>query len=160
MLKIFDMCPGWVWALLLALALGVSGVNYVRMASTKMEFAAYKAEVAESTRQAEAAARAKEQALRNEAERIANEAEARQAVLADRASRTERTAAGLRDEIARLNARPTPADPQSAALAGEARTARELLGACAERYRSVATDADRFIDQIVGLQDYAKSVCK
>lgn len=160
MLKIFDFVPGWVWAVLLALALAVSGVNYVRMTHAQMKLAAYQAEVAENIRKAEADARAKEQALHKEAERIANEAANKQTVLAARTVAAERANDRLRDEIARLNARPIPADPGAAAFAHEARAARELLGACAERYRAVATDAEGLVDQVVGLQDFAKNVCK
>lgn len=160
MWKIFDMVPGVIWAGLLALALLISGINYVRMASAKQELATYKAEVAENTRQAEAQARAKEQVLQRQAERIANDAAKKQTVLAARAATTELAAGQLRDEIARLNARPAPASPELAALVGEARTARELLGACAAEYRGVAKAADELRDQVSGLQEFTANVCK
>lgn len=160
MLKIFDMVPGWVWALLLGLALLISGINYTRMAAAKMELANYKTEVAENTRKAEAEVRAKEQAMQKQTERIAHEAAKKQTVLVARAADADRAAGSLRDEIARLNARPAPADPELAAFAREASVARELLGACTAQYRGVAQAADELRDQVSGLQDYAANVCK
>jgi hypothetical protein len=160
MWKIFDVIPGIVWAAALAVALFVAGVSYVRMNTAKQEFATYKAEVAENTRKAEAEVRAKEQAMQSQTERIANDAAKKQTVLAARAATTQLIAGQLRDEVERLNARPAPADPESAAIAREAATARKLLGACAIEYRSVAQGADELRDQVVGLQDYANNVCK
>lgn len=159
-LKLLDVIPGFVWAGICAFLLLFSGVAYYRMNSAKMELATYKADVAENTRQAEAAARAKEQAMRTQVDRIANNAAKKQTELASRVADAAASAASLRDDIERLNARPTPADPQSAAFANEARTARQLLGSCTKEYRSVAQAADELRDQVTGLQDYATSVCK
>lgn len=158
--KVFDLVPGFVWAAICAVLLLFTGVSYVRMTHAKAELAEYRTVVAENTRQAEAAARAKEQAMRNQVDRIANNAAKNQTVLAARVATTQLIAGQLRDDIERLNARPAPTDAESAAIAGEARTARKLLGACAEEYRSVAQAADELRDQVTGLQDYATSVCK
>lgn len=167
MWKIFDIVPGVVWAAMCAVLLGASALSYVRLksaqsevAEVRAEFSTYKSEVAENTRKAEAEARTKEQAMQRQAERVAHEVAKKQTVLAARAATTELVAGQLRDEIARLNARPAPADPVAAAIAREAATARQLLGACSEEYRSVAQGADQLRDQVTGLQDYVASVCK
>lgn len=167
MWKVFDMVPGVVWAAMCAVLLGASALSYARLkgaqtelAQVRAEFATYKSEVAENTRKAEAEARVKEQAMQRQAERVANEAAKKQTVLAARAATTELVAGQLRDEITRLNGRPTPTDPVAAAIAREASTARKLLGACSEEYRSVAQGADQLRDQVIGLQDYVASVCK
>lgn len=158
--KVFDLVPGFVWAAIVAVLLLVTGVSYVRMTHAKGELAEYRTVVAENTRKAEVAARAKEQAMQKQTERIANNAAQNQTILAARVATTQLIAGQLRDDIDRLNARPAPADPGAAAIAGEARTARQLLGACTEEYRSVAKHADELRDQVTGLQDYATSVCK
>lgn len=77
-----------------------------------------------------------------------------------RAVAAERVNAGLRNDIARLNA----AKPQ--ACAGDTTTvvddgaaaARELLGACAERYTGVAGEADRLAAQVIGLKGWANLI--
>lgn len=158
--KVFDLVPGFVWAIVCAVLLLATGTSYVRMTHAQGALATYRAEVAENTRKAEADARLKERAMQRETERIANEAARKQTVLAGRVATTALIAGQLRDDIDRLNARPAPSDPQSAAYAGEARVARQLLGACTEEYRSVAQHADQLRDQVSGLQDYAVTVCK
>lgn len=158
--KFLDLVPSWVYAVVILVLLAVCTGTYVRMHLAKSELAAYKADVAENTRKAEADARAKETAMRNQVDRIAKNAAQKQTELASRVADASASAASLRDDIERLNARPAPTDAQSAALAGEARTARQLLGSCTKEYRSVAQAADELRDQVTGLQDYATSVCK
>lgn len=157
--KVFDLVPGFVWAIVCALALSTAGANYVRMASAKGELATYRAEVAQSTQKAESEARAKEREMRTQVDRIAENAAKKQTVLAARVAAADIVVGRLRDEITRLNSRPAPSDPATAAIAGEARTARELLGACAERYKAVARDTDELRDQVTGLQDFSITVC-
>lgn len=113
---------------------------------------------AEQLQRGETAARAREQAIQLNAERIADEAEKKRAELADRVAATQSAAGRLRDDLARLNARPVPADPGAAAFAHEARTARELLGACTAEYRGLAQSADELRDQVTGLQNFVTSV--
>lgn len=160
MWKIFDVVPGAVWAGLLAVAVLLAGVNYVRMSSAKQELANFKAEVAENTRKAEAEARTREQAMRRQVERIAENEAAKTQKLAARIATADLVARSLRDDIEKLNASPTPGNPEAAAFAQQARTARELLGACSTEYRSVAEEVDRRGIQIAGLQDYAQNVCQ
>lgn len=159
MLKFLDLVPSWVWAALVALFALVAGTCYVRMHSAKAELSDYRAQVAENTRIAESEARAKEQAMQKEAERVANEQAQKQEVLNRRIAATESVAGSLRDQILRLNSGTAPADPESAALFEQARTARELLGSCADRYKNVARAADELRDQVTGLQDFVGSVC-
>lgn len=158
--KAFDLVPGFVWAIACTVLLLATGTSYVRMKSAHTALATYQTEVAEATRKTEADARLKERAMQRQTERIANEAAKKQTVLAARVATAALAAGQLRDDIDRLNARPAPADADSAAIAGEARAARQLLGACAEEYRGVAKHADELRDQVSGLQDYATTVCK
>lgn len=160
MWKIFDFVPGVVLAGMLALSIVTLTVGHVRIKSLQAEFSTYKAQVAENTRKAEAEARAKEQKLQREVERISDEAARKQTVLAGRLATANRSVGELRDTIEQLNSRPAPADPSIAAIAREASTARQLLGACSEEYRSVAQGADELRDQVTGLQQYVASVCK
>lgn len=158
--KVFDLVPGFVWAIVCAVLLLATGTSYVRMKSAQSDLTSYHTQVAENTRKAEADARLKEQAMQRQTERIANEAAKRQTVLAARVATVTLAAGQLRDDIDRLNARPAPTSAESAAYAGEARTARQLLGACTEEYRSMAHDADQLREQVSGLQDFAVTVCK
>lgn len=158
--KVFDLVPGWLYAAVCAALLVVAGVSYVSASRTSAAFADYRAQVAENTRTAEADARAREQDLQRKNERIARELAEREKELAARVAAAAHAVGVLRDYIAFLNARPAPADPGSAAFAREARAARELLAACSERYRAVATDAQGLSDQVTGLQRFAVEVCR
>lgn len=160
MTKLLDIVPGFVWAIACAVLLVLSGTCYVRMKHAQTQLATYRAEVAENTRQAELEARNKERAMQRQVERIANDAAKKQAALTARAAAVESAARSLRDDIERLNAGAAPADAGAAAIVSEARTARELLGACADRYRGVAQAADELREQVTGLQDYATTICK
>lgn len=105
-------------------------------------------------------ARADEMVKVRNAERIADEQARRMAQTAARLAAAGRAVAGLHAEIARLNADNLPTDPGLAALAVEARTARDLLGRCAEAYRRVDGRAQELGDQVTGLQAFALDVCK
>lgn len=159
MLKVLDLVPGWLWAAAVALFALLAGVSYVRMNTAKAELAEYRTEVAENTRRAEAEARAKEQAMRQQAERVSNEQSQKQEILNRRITAAESVAGSLRDQILRLNSGTAPTDPESASFFEQARSARELLGACAGRYTDVARAADQLRDQVSGLQDFVGSVC-
>jgi len=115
-------------------------------------------QVAQAAQAAEAAARRREQEMQRYADAIARDAAKRHQVLAARAAATDRMAGELRDDIDRLNAGRRPEDPAAARFADDARAARELLGACVDRYRVVAVSADGLRDQVTGLQDYVRSV--
>lgn len=156
--KIFDVVPGWVYALLIVGLGAYSGLQHERLAHRQAEFQTFKAEVADNTRKAEEAARKREQELQANVNKVAQQAQKRQQELAARVTATDSAAVSLRDEIARLNARPVPDNPGAAAYAHEATVARELLGQCAERYKAVATNAEGLTDQVTGLQEYANSI--
>lgn len=157
-LKIFDLIPGWVYVIAIAALTMFGGLRHMQANHHRMELAQVRMEADRAMLAAEQAARARENSLRQQVERIAVNAiereKQRNRALAD----AQRANAGLRDTIAALNARPTPADPSAAAFAHEASTARELLGACAQEYRAVAADADGLADQVTALQEYANSV--
>lgn len=154
------LVPDWVIFAAAAALVSLLGLQTVRLAWVQAEYASYQADVSENTRKAEVQARAKEQTRRNDADRIANEQATKEAELAARAASADAAAVSLRDEIDRLNASPAPSNAEAAALAGQARTARRLLGACAERYRSVAKGARELSDQVTGLQKFSENVCQ
>jgi chromosome segregation ATPase len=154
------LVPDWVIFAAAAVLVSLLGLQTVRLAWVQAEYASYQADVAENTRKAEVQARAKEQTRRNDADRIANEQAQKEAELAARAASADAAAVSLRDEIERLNASPAPSNAEAAALAGQARAARKLLGACSERYRSVAKGADELRDQVTGLQKFSENVCQ
>lgn len=117
-------------------------------------------ERAQAQAKAERKARADELVKINNAERIADEQHRREQETLGRAVAAERAQRGLRQQIAALNARDVPESPELAALAGEARAARDSLGECAERYRTVDKRAQALGDQVSGLQDFARDVCR
>ena len=117
-------------------------------------------EQAEQTAKALKEARADETVRIKNAERITDEQDRRATRTAARLASSERAAAGLRDEVARLNDRPVPEGAESAALALEARTARDLLGRCSDAYRRVDGRAQALGDQVTGLQDFVATACK
>ena len=96
-------------------------------------------------------------------ERTAHEDAKREAARAARDAAAAAAVRGLRAEIARLNARPDPyqaGDAGLAACAGEAATARELLGESSGAYQELAAEADGLRDQVIGLQQFARDVCR
>ena len=96
-------------------------------------------------------------------ERTAHEDAKREAARAARDAAAAAAVRGLRAEIARLNARPDPypaGDAGLAACAGEAATARELLGESSGAYQELAAEADQLRDQVIGLQQFARDVCR
>ena len=97
------------------------------------------------------------------AERTAHEDAQRAAARRARDVAAAAAVRGLRNEVARLNSRTRPyqaGDAGLAACAGEAATARELLGESAGAYQELAGAADELRDQVVGLQDFAARVCR
>lgn len=155
---IFGIIPGWIYAIIIGVLVAFSGTNYVRMEHAQSALEEYKLEVAQNTQKAESAARAKEEEMNKQNEKVTQDAQKRETVLISRINSANTAVVGLRDEITRLNARTAPTDSVSLAYFNEARTARELLGACTKEYQSVAKDADGFRDQIIGLQDYISRV--
>lgn len=96
------------------------------------------------------------------AERTAHEDAQREAKRRARDAAAAAAVRSLHTEIARLNSRADPyptGDAGLAACAGEARTARELFGESAGAYQELAAEADGLRDQVIGLQDFAISVC-
>lgn len=170
--------PGWV---LLALAVGVvvAGVlagGITRAATVLLAVATLAGiggwelrdlrqadadlQAAQDLAEAVQAARADEQAKTAAAERIANDHATRQKDTLDRALYAERAVQRLRDEIAALNARPVPEDTGAAASAREAAAARDLLGRCTEAYQRVDGRAQALGDQVTGLQEFVRDVCR
>lgn len=147
---------GVVATLLLGAALGAWGGWKVQ----GWRHAEQARQIAEQAAKAQKEARADEMVRVRNTERISDEQHRREKRTAARLADSERAGAGLRDEIQRLNARPVPESPELAAIAGEARTARDLLGRCAEAYRRVDGRAQALGDQVSGLQDFVATSCR
>lgn len=116
----------------------------------------------ESLRLQQQASREQLARMRN-AERNADEQARREAATAGRIAALGQRVDRLLTTLATLNRRDLPAPTDAAgvaALAREASTARQLLGACAGRYRDVAAAADQLRDQVIGLQADASTVCR
>ena len=97
------------------------------------------------------------------AERTTHEDAKREAARRVRDAATADAVRSLRAEVDRLNSRPDPypaGDAGLAACAGEARTARELFGESSSAYQELAAEADGLRDQVTGLQDFARNVCR
>lgn len=148
----------YLWAALVAVLLAFGITQYVGKNFITAELSAYKLEVTQATARQEARARDIERQLATTNERLTDELTKKDRLLAARDAAARRSDAGLRDEIARLNARPAPSNPESAAFADEASIARELLGSCSEEYRSMALEADELRDQVSGLLTYIEKV--
>lgn len=110
-----------------------------------------KAQHAEATAKAQSDARATEKALSDKLQEAQNNATKRENKLRSDAAAARSTADGLRDTIYSIRA-DLPSYSQSAA-AKTADTAAELLGVCADEYRSVAEAADRIASDTVMLLD-------
>ncbi len=148
----------YLWAALATCLLAFGVMQYVGKIRVTVELAEYRLEVAQATFNEEAKARGREHELASTNERLNDELTKKDRLLASRDVAARRSDAGLRDEIARLNARAAPSNPESITYADEARLARELLGACAEEYRGVALEADKLRDQVSGLLTYIEKV--
>jgi len=97
------------------------------------------------------------------AERVSNENAQREAVRVDRDAAAAASMRSLRAEIDRLNQRPNPyptGDAGIAACAREASTGRELFGESSGAYQELAAEADGLRDQVAGLHDFVRGVCR
>lgn len=148
-----------LWATLILTLLIAAGAMRLQRDQARTELAEARAQVAQATQQAEAQARALETAKRHQADRIAHEDQTKAQAAQHAADAAARAADSLHDGIASLDAGPAPTDPTTAHHAEQARTARELLATCADRYTGVAADADRLAIQVTGLQAFARDVC-
>jgi Protein of unknown function (DUF2514) len=106
MLKVFDIVPGWVYALIIAGALAAAGVAQTRFVNERGNHAATKAEFATARADAEAAARTQsekyraiEQELRNAQDQNAQQAEALLAALAHARTVDRMASERVRDAI-------------------------------------------------------------
>lgn len=114
---------------------------------------------------AQQALRAQEAAYQQEAERIAHETAQREAQLRAAGAAADARVRSLHTTIAQLNANAAalaqlPSDSAQACTTTHldaATTARELLGACSQRYAAVAAEAEHLSAQVTGLQDYVRA---
>ena len=112
--------------------------------------------------------RTQEAVLQQKAERIAHETAQREAQLRAAGAAADARVRSLHTTIAQLNANAgaladvpgTSAGACAAAHPDAAATARELLGACSQRYAAVAAAADQLGGQVTGLQDYVRATAQ
>jgi hypothetical protein len=106
---------------------------------------------AEASTKAQADTRAAEQAFAQQLQKAHDESAQRETKLRSDAAAARRTADGLRSTIYQFRADLPSAAP--ATILARADTAAELLGTCADEYRSVAEAADRHAADSVMLRD-------
>jgi len=158
----FDVIPGALWALLLAGALGLVGVQSVRIAGVKSDVATqrastaeartdlanYKAAAAESARLADRAERVEEQRRTAAQGKALDEAHTRAQAAQTAADRYRRSADGLQQRLAATvaaarAARGDPAAAGSGAPAGDPKgVLGDVLGRCKRRVGLLARYAD------------------
>ena len=153
-------------AIALAIAAAIAGVKFWQshlVSKGDAQGAARVQHAWDTQENARNAATARDNAIKfRNAERTAHEDAKREAARRARDADALAAVRSLHTEIARLNSRPDlyPAgDAGLIACAGEARTARELFGESAGAYQELAAEADGLRDQVIGLQDFAISVC-
>ena len=110
-----------------------------------------KAQQAAESAKAQADARAQELAFNQRLQDAQNEATKRETKLRADAATARRTADGLRGTLYEFRA--SLPNASTSALIARADTAAELLGACADEYRSVAEAADRHAADALMLRD-------
>lgn len=110
-----------------------------------------KAQHAAESAKAQADTRARELAINQRLQDAQNEATKRETKLRGDAAAARRTVDGLRGTLYEFRASLPNAAP--GALIARADTAAELLGACADEYRSVAEAADRHAGDALMLQE-------
>ncbi|MEG0051671.1 MAG: hypothetical protein RR715_00265 [Comamonas sp.] len=100
---------------------------------------------------------------RRNAERVSNENAQLEVARKARDAAAAASIRGLRAEIDRINKRPNPypaGDAGIAACAREASTGRELFGESSDAYQELAAEADGLRDQVAGLHDFVRGVCR
>ena len=138
------MIPGlytYAATALVAVAIGFAGGWETQGWRLSEQIADIERASAEASAKAQAAARAAEQSFAQQLQKAHDESAKRETQLRADAAAARRTADGLRGTLYEFRAS-LPNAPTSALIA-RADTAAELLGACADEYRSVAEAADR-----------------
>lgn len=163
--KVFDILPGFVWAIIVAvlLASNVAGIYMLNSeqaehGKTKVLFADYKLDVTNKARAAEAERRSTELASFRNSERVQSEQAKRdEAAAAERATlRRERDS--LRNAVQgfRAGIAHDSASGNVAGLTAKADTAVQLHETCSERYSGMAEEAEPIRLQAIGLLDYIR----
>lgn len=139
-LDLFELLPGWLYALIVAGALAWGGAQTWRVHSLKSDIASIKQAQAEALAAAEKAAREETDRLQRIKDEAIAEAEKRARANAAAAGRAQSELARLRNLLSKVPA--DSADPACKAAADRAAAIGELLGTCSERYTDVAGKAD------------------
>ena len=157
--KIFDVVPGWIYAIVVGILLVFSSITYIRLENTKTSFLQYQAQVAVNTQKAEVAARAREQNLQNKVDEVSRNADKRELDLKARIASSNSSLNSLRNAIADATSRAAQ-NPGPSPFVNATSIEGQLLNQCATRYRQLAEDADGLKDQVAGLQDYVQAIVK
>lgn len=155
-MKIFDLVPSWVYALVIVTLTGLWGVAELRVASAKLDLANYQAEIEAETRKAEQRAREAEQAmqasadqLRQEKDREIREVTARAAALSN----------SLRNRPERPQTGSVPSTADTCAGASGAQLARgdgEFLAGYAADAARLAVALDQCVKQYESVRKTSK----
>lgn len=130
-----------VAAFLAGLALSTASTWHIQAWRYDAQIADMQGKQASESAKAEAATRAQEASFNQRLQDAQNAATKRETKLRADADAARRTVDGLRGPLYNFRASLPNASP--AAVIARADTAAELLGACADEYRSVAEAADR-----------------
>lgn len=128
-------------AFFVGLALATAGTWQLQSWRYDAQISSIQAKHASESAKAEAATRAQEASFNQRLQDAQNAATKRETKLRADADAARRTVDGLRGTLYNFRASLPNASP--AAVIARADTAAELLGACADEYRSVAEAADR-----------------
>ena len=128
-------------AFLAGLALAAASTWHIQAWRYDAQIADIQAQHARESAKAEAATRAQEASFNQRLQDAQNEATKRETKLRADAAAARRTADGLRGTLYEFRA--SLPNASTATVIARADTAAELLGACADEYRSVAEAADR-----------------
>jgi hypothetical protein len=165
MFKIFDVIPGFAWALLCVVLLAGLGTATYQLADeradhgkTKVEFSEYKLDVTDKARIAEKERRDTELHSFRNSERVRDEQTRREQVAAAERTSLMRANTRLRDEADRFRAgiARDSASGDLAAVTAKANTAVELFQACRGRYAALGSAAEAVRTQAVGLYEYIR----
>lgn len=138
-LDLLDLLPGWLYALIVAGALGWGGAQTWRVHSIKSDIASIKQAQAEALAAAEKAAREETDRLQRIKDEAIAEAEKRARANADAAGRAQSELVRLRNILASAS---NSADPACKAAADRAAAVSAVFGECSTELVEMGRRAD------------------
>ena len=141
MTKLFDLIPSWVYGVIIAALLALSGTEYALHQKAKADLANFKLEVAQALERARDQAMKREREINAKLQKAQNESKKRESNLradAD-AARIERD--GLRDDLGA--SRRSVSEATRGSLIERTNTLTELFEQCTAALEGMAAKADR-----------------